>query len=223
VLRDEFGKYSATEVADPSNYQAARIECTTRLNELLQPHGIEIIDVITPKPRFDPLYEDAIDERKVAEQDVKRLKEEENRLLNERDRRLAGVEKEKTVEMEGLLGELTEKLKEAERHAIQVKKSAEAYSVERNAGGDALRMEKLAEAEGLRNKYTKEAEGIRDRAEALEKRGEVVVREAIIDKLASIRFTLIPYSRDPEPKRLEHSNADTRARLGAEAALGGGQ
>ncbi len=54
---------------------------------------------------------------------------------------------------------------------------------------------------------TKEAEGVASKAEALEQRGEVVVREAIINKLLNIQFTLVPYSRDSEPKRLEHIDA----------------
>lgn len=213
VLRDEFGKYSAVEVADPSNYQAARIECTARLNALLEPHGVIVIDVITPKPRFDSEYETAIEERKVAEQDVERLREEEKRLLNERDRRLAGVDKEKSIQEQSMLGELQQKLKEAERQAIQTRLAADEYAVKRRAEGEALRDERVAEAVGRRVAYAKEAQGIKDRALALEKRGDVVVREAIIEKLAGIRFTLVPYSRDPQPTRLEHS--------GIQALVGG--
>ena len=47
------------------------------------------------------------------------------------------------------------------------------------------------------------------------------MREAIIEKLASIRFTLIPYSRDPEPKRLEHLHAGDRSTLGSAEVAGG--
>lgn len=209
VLRDEFGKYSAVEVADPSNYQAARIECTSRLNQLLEPHGVVVIDVITPKPRFDGEYEHAIEERKVAEQDVERLREEEKRLLNERERRLAAVDKEKSIQEQAMLGELQQKLKEAERQAIQTRLAADEYSVKRKAEGEALRDERVAEAVGRRDAYEKEAQGIRDRALALEKRGEVVVREAIIEKLGGIRFTFLPYSRDSQPMRIEHTNFPT--------------
>ena len=65
----------------------------------------------------------------------------------------------------------------------------------------------LREARGLEAKYTREAEGIESQALALAERGEVVVREAIIEKLLGVQFTLIPYSRDAEPKRLEHIDA----------------
>ena len=49
-------------------------------------------------------------------------------------------------------------------------------------------------------------EGPRD-TKALEQRGEVVVREALVEKLLGVRFTLVPYSRDPAPERLEHSGS----------------
>jgi hypothetical protein len=222
VLRDEFGKYSAVEVADPSTYQAARIESTKRLNDLLNPHGIDVIDVITPKPRFDVEYEQAIEDRKVADQDVERLREEEKRLINERERRLSGVEKEKSIQMEALLGELARKRLGAEREQIQIQLAADEYAVKRRAEGTAERDQKVLTSAGLREKYTREAEGLRARAEALEKRGAVVVREALIERLRDIRFTLIPYSRDPEPRRLEHVDArPAQVRLELPAREGG--
>lgn len=203
ILRDEFGRYSAVEVANPSSYQSARIESTRRLNEVLRPHGIEVIDIITPKPRFDSAYEQAIEERKVADQEVEKLEEEKKRLLNERDRKLATVEKEMEVAFQELQGDLTRQRLEAEKQRIRITKSADAYAVERGAEGEGERQKMLAEAEGLRAKYEKEAEGLRAQAEALERRGSVVVREAIIQKLADISFTLLPYSRDPAPDRHE--------------------
>ena len=60
-------------------------------------------------------------------------------------------------------------------------------------------------------------------AQALERRGEVVVREAIIEKLRSIKFTLIPYSRDPAPKRLEHLGAKPTTLIDEATFDSGGQ
>jgi regulator of protease activity HflC (stomatin/prohibitin superfamily) len=204
VLRDEFGRYSSEEVADPTTYQVANADSTQRMNELLEPHGIEIIQIIQPKPKFDAKYEAAIEERKVADQDVERLIAMEDQLVQERKQILAEVEKDKSIEMESLTGNLTRERLEAEREAIRVKKGADAYALVRVAEGEADRAEKVAGARGLTEKYTKEAEGLRARAEALEKRGEVVVREALVQKLATVTFTLLPYSRDPAPTRLEH-------------------
>ena len=215
VLRDEFGRFSAVEVADPSSYQTARVRSTDRMNEYLGPHGIEILQIITPKPRFDTRYENAIEERKVADQDVERLKAKEEQLLQEREQRLALVSKEKEIEWQSLQGDLVKAVKEAERQSILIKKGADRYKITREAEGQQELDRQTAEAEGLVAKYTKEAEGIRARTEALEKKGRVVVREALIQKLSNIHFTLVPYSRDPEPKRLEHTNANTAARNSA--------
>jgi hypothetical protein len=223
VLRDEFGRFSAVEVADPSSYQAARVRSTERLNEYLNPHGIEVLQILTPKPRFDPKYEKAIEDRKVADQDVERLKELENQLIQERAQQLALVEKEKEIEWQELQGDLVRERKEAEKESIFVQKGADRYKVTREAEGQAERDRDVAEAEGLVAKYTKEAEGIRARAEALEKKGTVIVREALIDKLANIRFTLVPYNRDPSPKRLEHMNGTVIEREAGTQSEGGKQ
>ncbi len=222
VLRDEFGRFSAVEVADPSSYTTARVRSTDRLNEYLAPHGIKIVQIITPKPRFDARYEEAIEERKVADQEVERLKQRELQLAQERERELAQVQKEKEIQWQELQGELKKIELEAQRQAIQITKEADRYKVTREAEGQQQLDRLTAEAEGLVAKYTKEAEGIRAKAEALEARGRVVVREALIEKLSRISFTLVPYSRDPMPKRLEHSDA----RGGVEelsGALQGGQ
>ena len=207
VLRDEFGRFSAVEVADPSSYTTARVQSTDRLNQYLEPHGIRIVQIITPKPRFDTRYEGAIEERKVADQEVERLKQRELQLFQERERELALVQKEKEIQWEELRGELKKLELDSQREAIQVTKEADRYKVTREAEGQQQLDRLTAEAEGLVAKYTREAEGIQAKAEALEARGRVVVREALIEKLARISFTMVPYSRDPMPKRLEHSDA----------------
>ena len=227
ILRDEFGRFSAEEVANPTTYREATVEGQRRLNALLQSHGIEVIQIVTPKPSFDDLYEAAIEDRKVANQDVERLIAMEDQLLREREQKLAGVEKEKEIEMRSQQGELERLRLNAERDAIRITKAAEAYAIEQRARGQAEQAQKIARARGLTAKYTKDAEGLVAQAEALEERGEVVVREALIKKLRSIRFNLIPYSKDPAPRRLEHTDSQTarndRNQRSAVAVEGGAQ
>jgi len=128
-------------------------------------------------------------------------------LIQERAQQLARVEKEKKIEWQELQGDLTRKRLEAEKEAIRIKRSADRYKVTREAEGQQMLDRSMAQALGLTVKYRKEAEGITARTEALEKRGRVVVREALIENLAKIRFTLIPYSRDAAPDRFEHTGA----------------
>lgn len=207
ILRDEFGRISAVEVANPASYEAAAARSTERMNEILRDHGIQVMRLITPKPRFDAEYESAIEEKKVADQKVAHLKVKEEQLLQQREQQLAQVSKEKEIEWQELQGELKRELLQSQREAIRITKGADAYKVTREAEGQQERDRFTADARGLTVKYTKEAEGIRARTDALEKRGRVVVREALIRKLQNIRFTLVPYSRDPSPKRLEHEGS----------------
>jgi hypothetical protein len=64
---------------------------------------------------------------------------------------------------------------------------------------------------------------LQKRVEALEQRGRVVVREALIEKLLDVKFTMLPYSRDPEPRRIEHvqSSSTVATRLDERAYDGG--
>jgi hypothetical protein len=214
ILRDEFGRYTAVQAANPTEYAQAPSDATKSLNDVLRPHGINVVRIVTPNPKFDPDYERAIETRKEADQEVEELIARAEQLLQVREQRLALVRKEKGVEMQELEGELIGRLRQAEAQSIQLQRGSDAYAASRIAEGQAKQAELFAEARGLVAKYTKEAEGIESRALALEQRGEVVVREALIERLLTVKFTLVPYSRDPAPKRLEHTNAvDREAQL----------
>ena len=207
ILRDEFGKYSAEEVADPSTYTTATANATLRLNEALQKHGVEIIEIITPKPQFEDRYEQAISARKVANQEVEKLKTKAEQLIQERERRLADIERDKATEYELLLGQLDANKIMAERDAVQVRKSAEAARISTAAKGQATEARLLQQAEGLVEQARKEAEGLTAKVAALAARGEVLVREKLAEKFGRIQFEIVPYRRDPAPVRIEHLGA----------------
>jgi membrane protease subunit HflC len=174
-----------------------------RLNALLEPHGVHIIKIVTPRPKFEANYEQAIEDRKVADQEVEKLKIQAGQLIQERERRLAQIESRRSVDFERLKGELEAKRIEAERERVQIELSADAYSKATVGEGTARRAAAVEEARGQREKAEKEAEGLRAITAALEQGGEVLVREKLADMLTRIRFTLVPYSRDPTPTRVE--------------------
>ncbi|MEC8495295.1 MAG: SPFH domain-containing protein, partial [Planctomycetota bacterium] len=168
ILRDEFGRYSAVDVSDPTTYKQAPEEAKRIMNEALRDHGIRVVRIVTPTPQFDERYEDAIEQRKEADQEVEELKARFLQLVEKKEQRLAAVRKEKDVEMQQLQGELIQSLRAAEQEAIRVRKTADAYATERRAQGRAEEAQLSAEALGLTAQYTKEAEGIECRARALE-------------------------------------------------------
>ena len=204
ILRDEFGKFSAEEVADPTNYRQATIEASNRLNEVLEPHGIEITQIVIPKPKFDPTYEKAIEDRKVANQEVERLKIQLDQLEQERERILAEVEREKATEYEQLLGDLESERIRAEKMKIEKEKSADAYRITQRNRGLAEEKALAQRAGALEQQARKEAEGLLARVQALQERGSILVRERLAQLYQSITFEVVPYRRDPAPIRIEH-------------------
>lgn len=210
ILRDEFGKYSAEAVADPSGYTTATQAARDRLNAALQPHGIEIIEIITPKPKFEDRYEQAIADRKVANETVETLKVNAVQLLQERERRLADIERDKATEYELLLGTLEANRISAEKDAVRVMKSADASKIAELAAGQASEQQLIERARGLEEQARKEAEGLRARVDAVAARGEVLVREELARKFQEIVFEIVPYRRDPAPVRIEHMGGGVR-------------
>jgi len=203
VLRDEFGRFSAEEVADPSTYPMATRAAKDRLNKMLDPHGISIMQIITPKPKFEERYERAIEDRKVADQEVEKLKARAEQLSRERERRLADIERDKATDYEQLLGTLGANRISAEKDAVKTMKDSDAYSIEITASGLSKERKLTQQARGLEEQARKEAEGLTAKVEALAARGDILVREALAKKLARIRFEIVPYRRDPSPTRVE--------------------
>lgn len=210
ILRDEFGKYSAEEVADPSGYRTATAASQLRLNDALRSHGIYILEIITPKPKFEDRYERAITDRKVANETVEQLKVKAEQLIQERERRLGEIERDKATEYESLLGTLEAERIAAEREAIRIQKSADASKIEELARGQASEQQLTERARGLSEQARKEAEGLRARVDAVAAQGDVLVRELLAQKFQEISFEIVPYRRDPAPVRIEHMGGSVR-------------
>lgn len=216
ILRDEFGKFSAADVANPTVYKTATSVANERLNSLLNPHGVKIIQIITPKPKFDAGYEQAIEDRKVANQETERLMARAVQLVQERDRRLAQIDAAKGVEFAALLGSLEKERVGAEKNRVQVEKSADAYAMLEIASGQSHQAELEGRARGMSEKARKEAEGLEAIIKALEGKGQILVRERLAERLGDMDFTLIPYAKDMAPDRVE-------IEAGLLDQLGGGQ
>lgn len=207
VLRDEFGRFSAEEVVRPENLQLARTRARDRMNALLHPHGLDVLEIAAAKPRFDQAYEKAIERRKVGNQEVEHLRVMTQKLEQERIQRIAKLKKEKESQMRVLEGDLEQNRLSAEKEAIKTRRDADIYVMQKAEEARVARTRKEQEAAALEAAYSKEAEGMGERAKALEAQGADAVRAALIEKLVNIEFTLMPYRRDPAPERVEHTGS----------------
>ena len=201
VLRNEFGSYTALEVADPSTYGPATVQAKQTLNERLEPWGIRVTQIITPKPRFQEAVEHAIEERQTAEQEVEVQREKRERLLKQRDRKVQDVKQKKNGEEKALLATLEGQKKEAENAAVATHREADKYSIRTVALCEAERDATLRRASANEVAYRKNAEALAAKINAVGSRGADVlnleIAEHVFPQLGDL--TAVPYARAPSP------------------------
>jgi len=204
ILRDEFGRFPAGDSARPEAVAAATRRSLERMNEALERHGIEVLEVSSPKPAFDKGYEDLIKRRKLANQEVEKLRVEVASLPERARLREEAVRRSKDLELMELEGNLDRDVGKARNELIRARAEADNQVAERVSQGRIAKAEKELQASVLTAKYQGLAEDAKARAEALRIHGAGAVRAALVDQLGSIAIEIAPYSRDPSPQRIEY-------------------
>lgn len=194
ILAEEFGHYAAEEVVRTDIVQSATHAAFERMNAELAPHGIVVLEVSTPRPAFDDQYETQIGRRKMADQEVERLRADLERLRGERDQREARTRKEKEIEKRALEATLVRDIGNARREAFRLRSDASTFALERKAATDAVQQEKARQLEALQAKYSGEAEDLEAELVSLSRSGDLAVREALVEKLSQIEISLAPTS-----------------------------
>lgn len=206
VLRDELGRFSAEEIARPENLRDATSRATTRLNQALNGHGIEVLEVSSSKPGFDKNYEEQIARRKLANQEVERLRAELTQLTSQRQQREQSVRYDKEIELSRLRANLQFDLAAAQKELARAKSAADLAYIETVNGARWQKVERENAAAAMSKKARAVYADAKKHAAEVEKRGEAAVRAALAAKLAGVEFTLVPYSRDPSPQRIEQDS-----------------
>ncbi len=183
ILRDEFGRYDFLEVANPATFTAATSEAKKRLNERLLAYGIEITQIVTPKPKFDSRVEKATEDRQNAEQEVEVQDEKRRKLEQEKGLKIQSIEQTKNAEYQSLLAELESKKKEADNNLKAVKREADKYYTERLAAGEAYKTAKETKAKANEVAYRKEAEGLVAKITSVGASGPDVLNKVIAEKV----------------------------------------
>ncbi len=212
ILRNEFGRYDFLEIANPTTYGAATTEAKTRLNERLLPYGIEITQIVTPKPKFEDRVERAIEDRQNAEQEVEVQEEKRRKLELEKGLKIQSIAQSKNAEYQSLIAELESQKKAASNKLIQVQRDADKYYIEHVASGSAYRAEKTTRAKANEEAYRKEAQGLVAKITAVGAAGPDVLNRVIAEKvfpqLKNISAT--PLVKPSSPIDIRH--VESRAR-----------
>lgn len=212
ILRDEFGKYSFLEIANPTTYGAATTDAKTRLNERLEAYGVEVTQIVTPKPKFDERVEKAIEDRQGAEQEVEVQEEKRHRLEQEEGLKIQEIEQVKNIEYQTLLGDLESKKKEASNQFIAARRDADKHFIERQSTGAAYRDEKLVRAKANEIAYRKEAEGLVAKITAVGAQGPDVLNRVIAEHVFPQleKVTATPLTRPASTIDIRHVDGGER-------------
>ncbi len=212
VMRDAFGRYSFLEIADPTTYGKATTEARRLLNEQLEAYGLEVTQIITPKPKFDGRVEKAIEDRQNAEQEVEVQEEKRRKLEQEAGLKVQAVEQEKNAEYQSLIAELEANKKAASNQLLSVRREADKYYIEKNAGGAAYRDEKVTRAKANEVAYRKEAEGLVAKITAVGAQGPDVLNSVIAKKVMPQleRVTATPLVQPAYPLDIRHISKEVK-------------
>lgn len=198
ILRDELGRLAPEEAMKPDVTRTATTRAMERLAVALAPHGIEVLEISTPKPSFDKEYEQLIDRRKQGDLEIEKKRTYRAQLPREREDRLRDIRMDKKRELDELRRNLAVELAAAERTDERMRAEVDIFHAARLRAGAAARAELAVRAATAREKNTGRIEDRRRELENLARDGDNVVRAALIDRLANVTFRFEPFARETQ-------------------------
>jgi regulator of protease activity HflC (stomatin/prohibitin superfamily) len=171
--RDIFGelKTEAFYVAESRETQAN--EARQELQRILEPMGIVVEKVLTKDYRFNPEYQKAIEDKKVADQQVEKNKSAQHAALEEYKRKL-----------EEARGEVNKMVADADGQFLKAQIEADVYQEQQELLAKAIQAEGIAEAKGIQEMNNALAGS----------GGEAIVKLKIAEAIQGKRIILLPVS-----------------------------
>jgi regulator of protease activity HflC (stomatin/prohibitin superfamily) len=171
--RDIFGELKTEEfyVANKREMQAKRAQEV--LQQILGPMGVVVINVLTKDYRFNKEYQQAIEDRKIADQQAEKNKSGQRAATEEYKRKL-----------EQSRGEVNQMIAIADGEYLQAKIEADVYFEKQKLLAEAIKAEGIAEAQGIKE-MNNALTGVG---------GEALVKLKIAEALQGKRILLLPVS-----------------------------
>lgn len=171
--RDIFGELKTEEfyVSDKRDQKAEQAK--QALNEILVPYGVVVERVSTKDYRFNPAYQQAIEDKKIADQVAEQNKSATKAALEEYLKKL-----------EDARGEVNKMVAESDGRFRQAQIEADAYFKQQERIAAAIEAEGIAEAKGI-TELNKALAG---------SGGEVMVKLRLAEALEGKRIMLLPVS-----------------------------
>ena len=169
--RDIFGELKTEEfyVSEKRDEKAERVKSV--LNQILGPYGVIVERCSTKDYRFNPAYQKAIEDKKVADQ-----------LAEKNKSATKAAEEEYLRKLEEAKGEVNKMVAEADGRFRQAQIEADAYHEQQSRLAEAIEAEGIAEAKGI-TEMNKALQG---------SGGEVMVKLKLAEALEGKRIVLLP-------------------------------
>ena len=171
--RDIFGELTTEEFYEAAVRAEKSDKVKTVLNEILEPYGVVVEKVLTKDYRFNQAYQQAIEDKKVADQ-----RTQQNISATKAAR------EEYLKKLQEAQGSVNEKIAAADGEYRKAKIAADAYYEQRAKIAEAIKAEGQATAEGIR-KLNEALAG---------SGGETMVKLQIAEALQGKKIVLIPVS-----------------------------
>jgi len=202
ILRDEFGRESTISVSNPSNYGAAADRAQTEINRYLEPHGIKITQMVTPRPKFNAEYERLIEERNRLRNELDVIRSNLERAGTERARTLSEVDRDENKKIQERRAELESELATAVADREKAIRAADTYRIEKIGQGQAKLAAAETRAEELRGQLEADYRGKKAEVEAFRSQPVERVMQRLGESLKGVTIQIEPWANDANPSRV---------------------
>jgi regulator of protease activity HflC (stomatin/prohibitin superfamily) len=202
VLRDEFGRESTIGVSDPSTYGQAATRAQARLNALLEPHGIKVTQMVTPRPKFNAQYEELIEERNRLRNELEVIRSNLERAATDRERTLSEVKRDENKKIQERRAELESELATAVADFEKTKRAADTYALEKRGAGEATLAAATTKAEELSGQLAADYRAEKAKIEAFRTQPVERVMERLGESLTGVTIKIEPWANDATPSRV---------------------
>ena len=175
ITRDIFGELKTEDfyVAKKRTEKADIVK--EALNKMLNPYGVIVESVLPRDYRFNPAYQKAIEEKKIADQMTERFKSENKATVEEYNQRVQEAQ-----------GEVNKMIANSDGEYLKAKIGADAYYDQQGLIAQAIEKEGAAEAQGIE----KMVEALNNSG------GKTMVKVKLAEALMGKRIILLPFGEE---------------------------
>ncbi len=206
IMRDEFGNLTTIDASNPTMFGDAEALAKKGMNKMLGEHGIEVTSIVTPRPRFSKEYEDLIEARNQAENQLAVIGSDLERAQTERARKLAEVERDQNKINQTKRAELEAALAEAVAAKAETHREVDGYRVDKLAAGEAARSAAKSKADELKGQLDAQYQARKAEIDAFRNQPVERVMERLGDRLKGVTIEIQPVRQDGNPTRVQLEN-----------------